>query len=75
MILLKVADHIYDFCIRSRIRIPKMMIIALPGHTCNAAQEAYVSDSSSDDFVNGLILSFFLKLDAGVPLISISASR
>ena len=75
MILLKVADHIYDFCIRSRIRIPKMVIIALSGHACNAAKETYVSDSSSDDFVNGLILSFFLKLDAGVPLISISASR
>ena len=75
MITLKAADHIRDFCIRDRAGILKMIVVALPGYVSNTAEEAHVSDTSSEDFIDGLILDFFLKPDAGVPLSSISASR
>ena len=55
--------------------MPKVVVVALPGYVSNTAEEAYVSDASSEDFIDGLILDFFLKPEAGVPLSSISASR
>ena len=74
MIALEAADHIRDFCIGSRKGMPKVVVVALPGYVSNTAEEAYVSDASSEDFIDGLILDFFLKPEAGVPLSSISAS-
>ena len=55
--------------------MPKVMIVALPGYVSNTAEKAHVSDAFSEDFIDGLILDFFLKPEAGVPLSSISASR
>ena len=75
MIALEAADHICDFCIGSRKGMPKVMIVALPGYVSNTAEKAHVSDAFSEDFIDGLILDFFLKPDAGVPLSSIRASR
>ena len=75
MIALEAADHICDFCIGSRKGMPKVMIVALPGYIRNAAKEAHISDASSEDFVDGPVLDFFLKPATGVPLISINASR
>ena len=75
MIALEAANHIRDFCIGSRKGMPKVVVVALPGYVSNTAEEAYVSDASSEDFIDGLILDFFLKPEAGVPLSSISASR
>ena len=75
MIALEAADHIRDFCIGSRKGMPKVVVVALPGYISNAAEETHVSDTSSEDFIDGLILDFFLKPEAGVPLSSISASR
>ena len=51
-----------------------MVIVAFSGYACDAAEKAYVSDSSSDDFVDGLVLRFFLKPDTGVPFISINVT-
>ena len=75
VVVLKAADHICDLCIGSRKGMLKVVVVTLPGYVSNTAEEAHVSDSSSEDFIDGLILDFFLKSDAGVPLSSISASR
>ena len=75
MIALEAADHICDFCIGSRKGMLKVVVVTLPGYVSNTAEEAHVSDAFSEDFIDGLILDFFLKPDAGVPLSSISASR
>ena len=75
MVVLEAADHTRDLCIDSRKGMPKVGVVALPGYVSNTAEEAHVSDSSSEGFIDGLILDFFLKPDAGVPLSSISASR
>ena len=75
MVGLEAADHTCDLCIGNRKGMLKVVVVALPGYVSNTAEEAHVSDSSSEDFIDGLILDFFLKLDAGVPLSSISASR
>ena len=75
MFVLEALDHSRDLCIGSRKGMPKVAVVALPGYVSNTAEEAYVSDASSEDFIDGLILDFFLKPDAGVPLSSINASR
>ena len=75
VLLLETADCIQDLRIESRIRMPEMIVIALSGYICNTTEQAYGSDSGSEDFVNGLVSCFFLKLTAGVPLISIRVSR
>lgn len=75
MITLEAADHIRDFRIGSLTGMPKMIIVTLPGYVRNTAKDAHVSDALSEDAVNGLVLGFFLNSDAGMPLISINASR
>lgn len=75
MIALEAADYTRDLCIGSRKGMLKVVVVTLPGYVSNTAEEAHVSDSASEDFIDGLILDFFLKPDAGVPLSSISASR
>ena len=75
MIALEAADYTCDLCIGSRKGMPKVVVVALPGYISYTAEEAHVSDSSSEDFIDGLVLDFFLKPDAGIPLSSISASR
>ena len=75
MLNLEIADYLRDLCINNGARMMEMVVVALPGNICNAAEKAYVSDSFSKDSIDGLVLDFFLKPDAGVPLSSISASR
>ena len=69
------ANYICDFCISNRAGILKMVVVALPGHVSNTAKKTHVSDSFFEDSIDGLVLDFFLKPDAGVPLSSINASR
>ncbi len=52
-----------------------MAVIAFPGDVRYAAEKAHCSDPVSEDFVDGLVLRFFLSSDTGVPLSSIRASR
>ena len=42
-----------------------MIVIALPGYIRNAAKEAYISDASSEDFVDGPVLDFFKNMLPG----------
>lgn len=75
VIVLNTAYCICDFSIGNRTGIAEVIVIALPGYIRNAAKEAHISDASSEDFVDGPVLDFFLKPATGVPLISINASR
>ena len=59
MIALKAEDYTRDLCIRNGTGMLKVIVIALPGYICNTAEDAHVSDSSSKDFIDRLILDFF----------------
>ena len=56
MFVLEALDHSRDLRIGSRKGMPKVAVVALPGYVSNTAEEAHVSDSSSEDFIDGLIL-------------------
>ena len=45
-----------------------MAVIAFPEDVRYTAEKAYCSDSVSEDFVDGLVLRFFLSSETGVPL-------